>query len=59
MIIETQRFDKKIIPAIDFARLSESERSRFKSTRIIPARLGSNSFGSIEASLKVPEYAVR
>lgn len=57
-ILNTIRFDRKIIDATEYAKMSEKERSRFKSTRIIAPKLGSSDFGKIEAILKRPEYRI-
>lgn len=53
------RYDKKVISAPSFANLSPEEKAGIKSTRILPPRLGSNDFGSIEVTLKVPVYAIK
>lgn len=56
MTLETRRYDKKLISAVQYAKMSDAEKAQFKKTRILPPQLGSNSFGYIEVTLKVPEY---
>ena len=57
--LDMVRYDKKVISAPSFANLSPEEKAGIKSTRILPPRLGSNDFGSIEVTLKVPVYAIK
>jgi hypothetical protein len=55
--IEMTRYDKKIISAPRFATLTNEGKAGIKSARILPPKLGTRHFGSIEVTLKVPVYA--
>lgn len=56
LTLEATRYNKKLIPATQYANMSNEEKSRFKKTRIAPPKLGSDDFGYIEVTLKIPEY---
>lgn len=46
--------DRKAITVERFLQLSPTERAEIKESRIIPPRLGDNSFGKIEVLYKLP-----
>ena len=48
--------NKKLLSAAQFLSLSEKQRAEILSTKPIPARLGSNSFGCIEVTYKMGHY---
>jgi len=46
---------EKLSPS-EYLRLTEKDRSAIKSSRIIPPKLGSDSFGEIEVTYRHPKY---
>ena len=47
---------KKLLSPCEFLALSDKERHRLKSSQIVPPKLGTDSFGSIEVTYKTPNY---
>ena len=54
--INTLRKDDKTISPIDFVNLSDSEKTNIKAVKIVPPSLGSNDFGKLKVTFKVPIY---
>jgi len=54
--INTLRKDNKFVSPGDFINMSESEKSNIKTVKIVPPRLGSNDFGKLKITYKIPVY---
>ena len=57
-IINMTPFDKQLLSPREFLDMNDVERHTIKSSKIVPPKLGSDSFGSIEVTYKTPKYTV-